>query len=146
MRVFLRRPRKAVDFAEVLESLFRSAGRDFGRRDAAPRVADSVTANLEQPEERPKAWAPPLSIVRYLELREAALLARTVKPTDPQSIARELAINARMSFSDLNSLRRRFALANHPDRVPECDRDNATRRMMVANMLIDHALQSRFSR
>ena len=36
--------------------------------------------------------------------------------------------------------------ANHPDRVGSDERENATRRMMVANMLIDRAMKRRMVR
>jgi hypothetical protein len=48
-----------------------------------------------------------------------------------------------MSFSDLSRLRRQFALANHPDRASMAEREDATRRMMVANMLIDGEVKRR---
>jgi len=48
-----------------------------------------------------------------------------------------------MTLSDLNRLRRNYALANHPDRAGSADRENATRRMMVANMLIDREVNRR---
>lgn len=60
--------------------------------------------------------------------------------TDPADIAAELAITAFMSHEELNRLRRRFALANHPDRLAPVHRDTATRRMMIANRLIDEAI------
>lgn len=60
--------------------------------------------------------------------------------TDPAEIAAELAITANMSNEDLYKLRRRFALANHPDRLHPMYRETATKRMMVANRLIDEAI------
>ncbi|MBO6719569.1 MAG: hypothetical protein JJ913_16560 [Rhizobiaceae bacterium] len=60
-------------------------------------------------------------------------------PTDPQSIASELGLDKGRPPADLNMLRRRFAVANHPDRVAQHLRDDAMRRMQIANMLIDEA-------
>lgn len=59
--------------------------------------------------------------------------------TNPESIARELGIGDRRPPADLDALRRRFAAANHPDRVAAHLRDDAMVRMQIANMLIDEA-------
>lgn len=63
--------------------------------------------------------------------------------TDPQSVARELGLADSAVPDDLDALRRRFALANHPDRVEERLRSHAMKRMQVANMLIDAAKRAR---
>ena len=42
---------------------------------------------------------------------------------------------------DLKLIRRKFAMANHPDRVAPRVRGHATRRTTIANMLIDGALR-----
>lgn len=81
----------------------------------------------------------------YFEHQSESLAQRPKKPCDPQSVADELRITARMTSSDLNRLRREFALANHPDRADQTQREGATRRMMIANMLIDRELGRRHS-
>jgi hypothetical protein len=58
--------------------------------------------------------------------------------TDPDSIAAELGLVG-ADMSRLAEIRRRFAFANHPDRVPAPLRARALERMQVANMLIDEA-------
>lgn len=58
--------------------------------------------------------------------------------TDPTSIASELGL-AEADLPRLAAIRRRFAFANHPDRLPPHLRTRALRRMQVANMLIDEA-------
>lgn len=55
-------------------------------------------------------------------------------------IAADLALETCRSEQALRERRRAFALENHPDRVPDDYRDQATRRMKVANHLIDTAL------
>jgi hypothetical protein len=45
-----------------------------------------------------------------------------------------------LSADELCNLRRQFALARHPDRVPTSERDTAGREMARVNMLIDAAL------
>ncbi|MBB4439226.1 MULTISPECIES: hypothetical protein [Rhizobium] len=59
----------------------------------------------------------------------------------PEEIAAELAIAATDTPQTLNEKRRAFAKANHPDGVAEPFRDNANRRMMIANLLIDEAMR-----
>jgi hypothetical protein len=86
----------------------------------------------EPPEERqqPEALVPaPLIMPPHL--------ARTA----PQDVATELAISSRDTLQSLNDKRRTFARANHPDGITPAFRDNATARMMIANLLIDEALR-----
>lgn len=58
--------------------------------------------------------------------------------TDPGDIARELALDG-LDLDGLAQLRRRFAFANHPDRLAAPQRQSGMVRMQVANMLIDEA-------
>jgi hypothetical protein len=58
-------------------------------------------------------------------------------PVDPEAIAAELGLG--QPGVDLRAARRRFALVNHPDRVPPHLRQRAMIRMQIANMLIDEA-------
>ena len=58
---------------------------------------------------------------------------------DPQSISRELGIDAMSKSEEFDRARRSFALRYHPDRVPEEMRERAVLRMQIANMLIDEA-------
>jgi len=55
-------------------------------------------------------------------------------------ITEDLALGDCRTEQDLRERRRLFALDNHPDRVLPEFRDQATRRMMIANQLIDAAL------
>ncbi|MBB4572035.1 hypothetical protein [Rhizobium lentis] len=61
--------------------------------------------------------------------------------TAPQEVAAELGISAADTPLTLSEKRRAFARANHPDGVALPFRDNATKRMMLANLLIDEALR-----
>lgn len=61
--------------------------------------------------------------------------------TTPQEVAAELSISAADTPLTLREKRRAFAKANHPDGVAELFRDNANRRMMIANLLIDEAMR-----
>lgn len=62
---------------------------------------------------------------------------------DVSAIAAELDIGEATTIAELNEKRRRFARDNHPDRVHENFRGNATVRMTIANQLIDKALRQR---
>ncbi|RUM23183.1 hypothetical protein EFQ99_24480 [Rhizobium vallis] len=59
----------------------------------------------------------------------------------PAEVAAELAISATDTPLTLSEKRRAFARANHPDRVAPPFRDHATKRMTLANLLIDEALR-----
>ena len=59
----------------------------------------------------------------------------------PEDIAAELDISARDTAQSLSEKRRAFAKQNHPDRVNPLFRENATKRMTTANLLIDQALR-----
>ncbi|MGF6176593.1 hypothetical protein [Ensifer sp. 4252] len=54
-------------------------------------------------------------------------------------VAEELDLGERETLATLAAKRRSFAAANHPDRLPQNFRANATVRMKLANMLIDEA-------
>lgn len=60
---------------------------------------------------------------------------------EPRDIARELGLSRFASVRALQRLRRDFALKNHPDRMPSTLRVQATKRMMIANALIDSAVK-----
>lgn len=146
MRVFL--SFTAPDFSEVLESAFKSAGLDFEGAPKAerPRASRRAAVRLHQLSERDRE--PPTStmsvpLASYLEHQDKHKLSRVGRTADPRFVADELHINAQMTLADLNRLRREYALANHPDRAGAADRENATRRMMVANMLIDREINRR---
>jgi hypothetical protein len=99
-------------FADRAETAYRE---QLGTASAAPRQqADATPAHL----------APLLDDLFFL---------------DPESIARELGIQARSRPEELDKARRTFALRYHPDRVPEEFRERAALRMQIANMLIDKA-------
>ena len=66
--------------------------------------------------------------------------AREKPPSvDPLVIAEELGNLAGLGEKELAKRRRAFAMQNHPDRLPDTQRERAELRMRVANMLIDEA-------
>jgi hypothetical protein len=62
-----------------------------------------------------------------------------LKRTSLAEVAEELALTDNESPATLAAKRRTFAADNHPDRLPQDFRVNATVRMKLANMLIDEA-------
>ncbi len=61
--------------------------------------------------------------------------------TSPEEIAADLGLTGKETRAQLAELRRAFARDNHPDTAPADLRANATRRMTIANMLIDETLR-----
>lgn len=102
---------------------------------ASQRIGEAYFDNLEHeaaagPVEKPGPLLPPEPVM-------PDHLTRTA----PQEVAAELAISAADTPLTLGEKRRAFARANHPDGVALPFRDNATKRMMLANLLIDEALR-----
>jgi hypothetical protein len=60
---------------------------------------------------------------------------------DLKDIGRELRLSETATVDELNRSRRRFCWENHPDRHPEWPDRVANRRVAIANMLIDRALE-----
>jgi hypothetical protein len=63
-----------------------------------------------------------------------------------KSVFDELGLRDDLSDAELRRIRRDFAVRNHPDRVPLAQRDEATKRMTLANVLIDRALKRKAAR
>lgn len=138
------------NFTDVLDTACRSAGLDLeGDASAGSAgVLRSTAFQLQQLADRIIEPASRASLAAnwldsYLEHQSESPRPRASKPNDPQAVADELCITAEMTVSDLCRLRREFALANHPDRFDSVEREGATRRMMIANMLIDRELKRR---
>ncbi|MBX3577104.1 MAG: hypothetical protein KF723_07830 [Rhizobiaceae bacterium] len=60
-------------------------------------------------------------------------------PVEPEAISLELNLDGARAPAEFARIRRAFAFANHPDRLPPHMRERAIQRMQVANMLIDEA-------
>ncbi|ARM89519.1 hypothetical protein RHEC894_CH03246 [Rhizobium sp. CIAT894] len=102
---------------------------------ASQRLGQAYFDNLDieaaaGPVEKPAPLAPPEPV-----------MPEHLTRTAPQEVAAELAISAADTPLTLGEKRRAFARANHPDGVASPFRDNATKRMMLANLLIDEALR-----
>jgi hypothetical protein len=139
-------------FADVLDTAYRSAGIAIEEEgaDSSTKGLRNAASHLQHLADRildlgARSSPGTMSIDSYMENASESRAKQSSKSSDPQSVAEELRITAALSFADLNRLRREFALANHPDRADAAARENATRRMMVANMLIDRELKRRHS-
>lgn len=75
------------------------------------------------------------------EIEPAPVMPEYLGRITPEEIAAELDISARDTVQSLGEKRRAFAKKNHPDSVDPPFRENATKRMTVANLLIDKALR-----
>jgi hypothetical protein len=114
-----------------------------------------VSGAASQPRTEP-AYMPSGAVSRMyasnleIEREPAAAAAATLRAvpsifrpsTSPASIARELGIRPHYALEQLLSIRRRFALRNHPDRAAPDQRDVATVRMSIANRLVDEAIEA----
>ncbi len=87
---------------------------------------------------------PPIFEASYLEDAVTPLL-EAIANCEQDAIAEELGLAHDLSPNELKQLRRAFARANHPDRLDPSQRDLATHRMTIANMLIDRELQQKAS-
>ena len=133
-----------ADFSSLLDARARAA---VGSEAVAapPRHARSVYA-IDTRRESGSQSSNPLSATEALSrIYDDSAPAATPPPPacDRETIAGELRLTPELTARDLERIRREFALANHPDRVAPLDRDLATRRMTLANTLIDQALQER---
>lgn len=107
---------------------------------AAPLFGDLFdTSGQERPERR----YVPLDRLARLYGEQQPDGVQPPWPADDAAIAAELRLGSARTGEDLRRLRRSFAMRNHPDRVPAWLRDEATRRMTIANALIDGAMRNR---
>ena len=130
-----------MDFADVLDGISRPTEQDADEPFRSPTAAAA-----------PQFWevldkigeAPPVSEDRLKDAYFPDLPAPSAQPMaelslDPEEIAWELDLASVVSLEELSSLRRRFAMLNHPDRTDLSQRHRANQRMTIANTLIDEA-------
>ncbi|CZT35868.1 hypothetical protein [Rhizobium sp. 9140] len=110
----------------------RAAGSDTVRQ-AYAEMDEAGSTAPEPPLPRP---APGLQTARPLPRQRPAHLDRLT----PAQIAEDLEFSNAETPVTLAEKRRAFANRNHPDRHAPEDREAATTRMTIANMLVDEAL------
>jgi hypothetical protein len=132
------------DFAKLLDELI--AARDQPESSAAPSIPFDYLAVAEELHSGRIRVAEDAVAAEYRDAFGEEPVGASAEPpvpdlpiaTDPQEIAAELGLE-KARPADLTRIRRRFAFANHPDRVAPHLRERAMQRMKVANMLIDEA-------
>jgi hypothetical protein len=96
-------------------------------------------------EERPatpgggSSWDAALAWVEELDGPAAIVEARQPGADTAEAILDELGLNENLTYEELNQARRLYMWRNHPDRLGEAQRESATRRVAIANMLVDRA-------
>jgi hypothetical protein len=77
----------------------------------------------------------------WLDEQDEPSPAAEPAPTEvtPELVLKELGPTEHLTLDELNRLRRLFMWRNHPDRRGEAQRESATRRVAIANMLLDRA-------
>jgi hypothetical protein len=78
-----------------------------------------------------------------LSAPDAVRLEIKVLLSEDEEIAEELGLAKAFAKTDLERIRREFAKKNHPDLCPPPFRMRASRRMSIANMLIDARLKEK---
>jgi hypothetical protein len=136
------RPAARDDFASLLDARTRAAaGSEPGA--PSPRRAGPVYAVSGDLESSYESLDTTDALARLYADESAHAAPSPSLACDREAIAGELGLTPALGARDLERIRREFALVNHPDRAAPAARDLATRRMTIANMLIDQALQDR---
>lgn len=134
----------AKSFGDLLDELISTAPQEL-ETGPAPTLRGDL---LDQIERLQGANAPLFDVSAHRAYKEPTLAPEVIEAldtlmpdlsTDPEVIARELEIGRHRTAADLDRARRRFAFANHPDRLAPHLRDRAVERMSIANGLIDTA-------
>jgi hypothetical protein len=75
------------------------------------------------------------------ELEDPTCVSPAAQPRDesPEAILGELGLTDTLTYEEIAQLRRLYMWRNHPDRHGESERESATRRVAIANMLLDRA-------
>jgi hypothetical protein len=124
-------------FDQVLDAVSRAAKSETGESTAAAyRGRIVLECLLEQAEH---AALPSTDALAELYVEGVPHLPPG--PVHFAAVAEELGLRPGLTPAELGRIRRSFALANHPDRAAPAHRDEATRRMAIANILIDRALR-----
>jgi hypothetical protein len=141
------------DFTEILEALQRVADGAA----APPRMSDQQLRDILDgiPElSDDHSYIPSQVLAKiYADARSQRSAAEESPPpeleivadnrSEDEIVADALQLTPELTVDDLLRIRREYALANHPDRVAPSEREQATRRMTIANMLIDQAMRQK---
>jgi hypothetical protein len=140
------KPASEADFRTILEAALRARSEEEasvadtligGYRVADPDIHDAIEQLLSSP-----AYVPVGRLAQMYADEQSGRRLEKARNLD-QFLADELCLSSDLSTEDLKRLRREFAIYNHPDRVTSADRERATRRMTLVNVLIDKALKEK---
>ena len=131
-----------MNFADVLDSIAKPAPADeLPFRTPGSAAATQFWQVLDQIAEAPPISEEMLKDAYFPDLPAPIVQQMADLSLDPDEIAWELDLAAAVSLEELSSLRRRFAMLNHPDRTAPELRHRANQRMTIANGLIDDAAE-----
>jgi hypothetical protein len=85
------------------------------------------------------SWDAALAWIEELDGPAAIVEMRQPAADTAEAILDELGLNENLTYEELNQARRLYMWRNHPDRLGEAQRESATRRVAIANMLVDRA-------
>jgi hypothetical protein len=142
----------SFDFLQALDGVSDRQAEEAGRPVGGPSAAYEEAGIEAEPEphgeDQPTIEDEGAAFAASGEAQEAPQAAQSeafaepdLATSDPASLAHELGLRAGLTRFELKRLRRAFALRNHPDRLDPSRREAASRRMKVANALIDAALR-----
>lgn len=134
---------KPLSFSDILDDM---VGEDQSEQDGLLRSSGEVRPDMDWFFNLLALAAGPEGSVEeirgpranpYGEQEAESQAAAPPAADDEASIAAELALSEIGSLTELKRVRRAFARRNHPDLFQAAVRLRATRRMKIANMLID---------
>jgi hypothetical protein len=132
-----------VQFEEILDQLY-SVREDVLGPGAAKNAASAATQSMLERLLELQAEDPGISAEWLAQFYDAdwgdSLPSSGYEVPDPPAVLQSLGILRDLSIEDLFMLRRAFARAHHPDLASPALKREATRRMALANMMIDRAL------
>jgi hypothetical protein len=137
-------------FRRVLADVRRAARR---RREEAPLDAAPIISSLNplasaifpvddsqwQNTGGASHWQAALAWIEEQDEPTALVEAQLVAVEGAEAILAELGLTEGLTDEELTRLRRLYMWRNHPDRHRESQRASATRRVAIANMLVDRA-------
>ena len=144
------KPLRLASFRAVLEDLGDAIPHACSIDDDSPGSPPGEAARFTQFGSLLDAMPPGMAVfvspvhmsLYYAEVGAGAASEMPRSMSDTDMVSEELHLRRRLSAQDLRHLRREFARGNHPDSVPAPMREQATRRMGLANSLIDQALKA----
>ncbi|MGA2792004.1 MAG: hypothetical protein ABSE69_00505 [Roseiarcus sp.] len=139
-----------AQFRQVLADVRRAATRhsETARDDAASaNSSPNPLANAIFPVDDNRAgatggashWHAALAWIEEQDEATALVEAQHAADESAEAILAELGLTESLTDEELTRLRRLYMWRNHPDRRRESQRASATRRVAIANMLVDRA-------